>query len=458
MMFGFGPAFAKLIRPQEDGYYFTESQVKMAIEKDLRQADKEERKSLRSNEENPDGESNGNSEIQSEWLKVFDRLDEADGKSDGLIDRKSLVKWVSALDLQHTIEFEANLNINPRQLERLVSRADENKDGYVDKGEFLSLVTNRDDALNKKQQSLLHQYFKVVAYAEEYSCWPPPIFISCLTILQVAFYIFHIIHFATHEDHQLPITWDGPEPTCSQLIYTPVRRHEAWRFLTYCLVHSGVQHILFNMIMQLFVGLPLEASHGAVRVATVYIAGVLAGSLGTSTLDPKVFLAGASGGVYSLIAAHLATLILNWQEDIWIMRKRFRAGKSTSAKHGHIVRVIRLITVLLYGFIDTGMVIYNRHIQNDASVKTSYIAHLMGALAGFLVGIIVLKNRKVEHWEKKLKVICIVIFLFLAICAVLWNVIGNNVVSRVYGGNSTYFKHELYGHSAAYDESCHYYI
>ena len=75
----------------------------------------------------------------------------------------------------------------------------------------------------------------------------------------------------------------------------------------------GIQHILFNMVMQLFVGLPLELSHGSLRVGLVYFFGVVAGSLGTSAVDPNVFLAGASGGVYALIAAHLATLILNWQ-------------------------------------------------------------------------------------------------------------------------------------------------
>ena len=67
------------------------------------------------------------------------------------------------------------------------------------------------------------------------------------------------------------------------------------------------------MVMQLFVGLPLELSHGSLRVGLVYFFGVVAGSLGTSAVDPNVFLAGASGGVYALIAAHLATLILNWQ-------------------------------------------------------------------------------------------------------------------------------------------------
>ena len=51
------------------------------------------------------------------------------------------------------------------------------------------------------------------------------------------------------------------------------------------------------------------------QVLTVYMSGVLAGSLGTSLTDSSTYLAGASGGVYALIAAHLATLLLNWSED-----------------------------------------------------------------------------------------------------------------------------------------------
>ena len=51
------------------------------------------------------------------------------------------------------------------------------------------------------------------------------------------------------------------------------------------------------------------------QVLVVYMSGVLAGSLGTSLTDSSTYLAGASGGVYALIAAHLATLVLNWSED-----------------------------------------------------------------------------------------------------------------------------------------------
>lgn len=66
------------------------------------------------------------------------------------------------------------------------------------------------------------------------------------------------------------------------------------------------------MLVQLLVGLPLEMVHGGSRVACIYFAGVLAGSLGTSVFDSDVFLVGASGGVYALLAAHLANVMLNY--------------------------------------------------------------------------------------------------------------------------------------------------
>lgn len=50
--------------------------------------------------------------------------------------------------------------------------------------------------------------------------------------------------------------------------------------------------------------------HRGWRVAMIYLSGVLAGSLATSVADPSVFLAGASGGVYALITAHIATIII----------------------------------------------------------------------------------------------------------------------------------------------------
>ena len=49
--------------------------------------------------------------------------------------------------------------------------------------------------------------------------------------------------------------------------------------------------------------------------------------------------AGASGGVYCLIAAHLATLILNWRDDKYVIVQRVRPGKIAHAtKNGEVLR------------------------------------------------------------------------------------------------------------------------
>ena len=59
------------------------------------------------------------------------------------------------------------------------------------------------------------------------------------------------------------------------------------------------------------------------------VSGVLAGSLGTSLTDSSTYLAGASAGVYALIAAHLATLVLNWQEDSNIRIQKVKLNKTS---------------------------------------------------------------------------------------------------------------------------------
>ncbi|CAL4093437.1 unnamed protein product, partial [Meganyctiphanes norvegica] len=98
----------------------------------------------------------------------------------------------------------------------------------------------------------------------------------------------------------------------STLIYRPDKRLQLWRYVSYGLLHSGWIHLVFNTLVQVLVGLPLEMVHGSFRVGCLYIAGVIAGSLGTSVFDAEVYLVGASGGVYALLAAHLANVLINY--------------------------------------------------------------------------------------------------------------------------------------------------
>ena len=77
---------------------------------------------------------------------------------------------------------------------------------------------------------------------------------------------------------------------------------QAWRFFTYQFVHVGLEHIAFNILMQLIVGVPLEMAEPGwkgtgrcsasgnfqilCRLFFVYTSGVMLGSLGGTIPNP----------------------------------------------------------------------------------------------------------------------------------------------------------------------------
>ena len=158
-------------------------------------------------------------------------------------------------------------------------------------------MKNKNALFGKEQESVFQQYIKVVAYAEEYRCRPPPLVILLFTVIEVLLFIID-----RSDGYDKTKTQDYK---CSHLYYNPFKRYQVWRYLTYMFVHTSRPHLIGNMVMQCVVGIPLEMSHGSWRVTVVYLFGVIAGSLASSVFDPKTYLGGASGGVYALIFSHL---------------------------------------------------------------------------------------------------------------------------------------------------------
>lgn len=155
-----------------------------------------------------------------------------------------------------------------------------------------------------------------------------PLFIRIIFVLKSQ------IYFRDYHEDIKHVGTQTSGPMATAFIYNPRKREEFWRFVTYMFVHVGVMHLMMNLIVQIFLGTALELGNASTifyfmhknfylyflivhcwwRVALVYIAGVAAGSMGTSIANPNIYLAGASGGVYALITAHIATIIMNWHE------------------------------------------------------------------------------------------------------------------------------------------------
>ncbi len=114
-------------------------------------------------------------------------------------------------------------------------------------------------------------------YVEAYDCKPPPIFIPLITLAQITVFIYYAIIHSLDDIPFNDVTMNSGAPLNSPLIYLPTRRYEAWRFVSYMLIHNGYIHLTFNCILQLALGTLLELVHKFWRVGIVYLLGVLAG-------------------------------------------------------------------------------------------------------------------------------------------------------------------------------------
>ncbi|VEL11072.1 unnamed protein product [Protopolystoma xenopodis] len=147
-------------------------------------------------------------------------------------------------------------------------------------------------------------------YVEAYDCRPPPIFIPLVTLVEIGVFIYYAIILGRDNDPENDVTSSSGLDLDSPLVFDPRKRYQAWRFVSYMLMHNGYVHLIFNCIFQLCLGLLLEVVHKFWRVGLVYLLGVIAGSLASSVTDRYTFLVGASGGAYALIGAHIATVVM----------------------------------------------------------------------------------------------------------------------------------------------------
>ena len=237
-------------------------------------------------------------EMDRMWRPVFDQFDT---NLDGRISLDELKR--------HLHEGNSHLGEElPREVvEEILERADWDKNRVLTYDEFLHMIHARDLGANHPNFRQLIQYAAIAVvpknqrsttvrqYLDEFSCMPPPIFLILISLIEVVVFVYYAVEMGE-------VTATGPVPFDSVLIYNPHLRQEAWRFLTYAFIHAGIIHLVFNVIIQLILGVPLEMVHKWWRVGAVYMGGVVAGSLGASVSDPYSYLAGASGGVYALIA------------------------------------------------------------------------------------------------------------------------------------------------------------
>ena len=121
--------------------------------------------------------------------------------------------------------------------------------------------------------------------------------------------------------------------------------------------------------------------------------------------------------MYALACAHIATLLLNWREDSLILRQRLSNNKASAPVFGKVVRLARLLVVM--GILSVDII---TSLVSSGPSSTSYEAHLSGSVMGCVVGVVLLKNRRVQHWEVWLRAGCCVLAGGLLLVGVITNI------------------------------------
>ena len=72
--------------------------------------------------------------------------------------------------------------------------------------------------------------------------------------------------------------------------------------------------------------------------------------------------------------------------------------------------------------VDVGFAIWDRYTNNSHLTPVGYVAHLMGALAGLTIGLIVLKNFEQKLHTQVLWWIALGVYSAFTLFAILWNI------------------------------------
>lgn len=85
---------------------------------------------------------------------------------------------------------------------------------------------------------------------------------------------------------------------------------EWWRLITYSFLHAGFLHIAFNMWCLWDLGALCESLYGTWTFASIYFVSAVAGGVASTGLHPERLSVGASGAIFGLAGALIASFYL----------------------------------------------------------------------------------------------------------------------------------------------------
>lgn len=162
--------------------------------------------------------------------------------------------------------------------------------------------------------------------------------------------------------------------------------HEFWRLLTSGFLHSGIFHLIFNMLSLYSLGRIMEPSMGSLKFALTLFGSLIVASLTSLAFSDNTISVGLSGGLYGLFAIYLINAYYS----------------HTLSSQGAIQVILINVLINFMGGVD-------------------FMAHIGGLIAGIVFYFIFLKKQNV------------IIYLCLLV-VLIWRVYILKTPYTIYGG------------------------
>jgi membrane associated rhomboid family serine protease len=178
---------------------------------------------------------------------------------------------------------------------------------------------------------------------------------------------------------QIVIFYTAPNNGYDLAVRIPLIPSEEYKLITCILAHADAFHLWGNLLIQVVVGVIIETSEGTLRTQLIYWLSGLAASLSEVVLfQPTaersyIILLGASGAIYALLLIGLSSTLMNCKETrgAWFI-------------------------ILLYLF----MIGFETYVSaHSSATNIAFAAHAVGALYGFVLGLIFVRNMHLTECE-----------------------------------------------------------
>jgi len=163
-----------------------------------------------------------------------------------------------------------------------------------------------------------------------------------------------------------------------------------FRFITPIFLHSGILHLIFNLLFQIRTGLDMERDFGSWRIGIIYMAtGIFGFVFGAS--NAKAISVGCSGALYGLIGCLFLDLFQSWRLIVNPWKELIKM----------IIVIVFSLGIGLINFIDNS-------------------AHVGGFISGILTGLIFLPTISFSKWDLRIKRTLMIISVFVTTFTFIW--------------------------------------